>query len=70
MAERQQRIGKDGQVKTVIKKTPSREKRIAQHMHGRSDHIRRTGDGKFVLVTVVVGLAIITLLWLCWRMMG
>lgn len=40
MAQKKQVIGKDGQLKTVVRTTRSRSERIDQHMHGRSDHIR------------------------------
>ncbi len=39
MAQKKQVIGKDGRLKTLIKAERSREDRIEQHMHGRSDHI-------------------------------
>jgi len=68
MTEKQQRIGKDGQVKTVVKKALSREERIQQHMHGRSDHIRSTGNGRFILATILIGVVVIGLIWLIWRL--
>lgn len=70
MAEKHQRIGKDGRIMTVVKKSTSREKRIEQHMHGRSDHIRRTGEGKIVFAVIAGGLTLIFLIWLGWRLLG
>ncbi len=68
MAQKKQVIGKDGRLKTLIKAERSREDRIEQHMHGRSDHVRMENDGvKYgiyaFMSTIVIGF-ILLFLWL------
>ena len=68
MARKKQVIGKDGRLKTLIKAERSREDRIQQHMHGRSDHIRMENDGVkygiYAFVSVIVVGFLLMFLWL------
>lgn len=68
MARKKQVIGKDGRLKTLIKAERSREDRIEQHMHGRSDHIRIENDGVkygiYAFTSVVVIGFLLLFLWL------
>lgn len=67
MARKKQVIGRDGQVKTVVKRESSREHRVEQHMHGRSDHIRMENDGlKYAIYAFVIILALGFLLLFLW----
>lgn len=68
MAGKKQVIGRDGQLKTVVRADRSRSDRIQQHMHGRSDHIRVDDSGiKYAIyafiAAVVLGF-ILLFLWL------
>ncbi len=71
MARKKQVIGRDGQVKTVVKRESSREHCIEQHVHGRSDHVRLENDGlkygiyAFVAILVLGFLSLF--LWLVLR---
>ncbi|MBT8043854.1 MAG: hypothetical protein KJO79_02790 [Verrucomicrobiae bacterium] len=71
MARKKQIIGKDGMLKTVVRTNRSREERIEQHMHGRSDHIRVDDSGiKYAIysfVSVVVLGFLVLILWLMFR---
>ena len=48
MPQKKQVIGKDGQLKTVVRATRSRSERVDQHMHGRSDHIRMENGERYI----------------------
>lgn len=71
MARKKQVIGRDGQLKTVVKRELSREGRIEQHMHGRSDHIRiEDGGFKYAVYAFFIALVagfILLFLWLALR---
>ena len=71
MARKKQVIGKDGQLKTVVRSDRSREDRIEQHMHGRSDHIRMDNNevryGIYAFMVVVVLGFLLLMLWLIIR---
>jgi hypothetical protein len=71
MARKKQVIGKDGQLKTVVRSDRSREDRIEQHMHGRSDHIRMDNNevryGIYAFMVVLVLGFILLMLWLIIR---
>ncbi|MCP5538149.1 MAG: hypothetical protein H7A51_18195 [Akkermansiaceae bacterium] len=71
MARKKLVIGKDGQLKTVVRANRSREDRIEQHMHGRSDHIRVDDSGMkyaiYAFVTVLVLGFLLLLFWLALR---
>ncbi len=71
MEQKKTRIGQDGQLKTVVKATRSRQSRVAQHQHGRSDHDHRPADGdvKFVIYMTLSILCLILLAFLAWLMM-
>lgn len=70
MAKKQQRIGLDGRIRTVVKATRSRDERIQQHMHGRSDYDRSTdGETKYVVFSILAILSLILLGWLAWLVM-
>jgi len=67
MARKKQVIGKDGRLKTLIRAERSREDRIEQHMHGRSDHIQPDDDGlKYAIYTFVGVIVIGFLLLILW----
>ncbi|MEJ6572457.1 MAG: hypothetical protein QNL01_12780 [Akkermansiaceae bacterium] len=71
MARKKQVIGKDGQLKTVVRSDRSREDRIEQHMHGRSDHIRMDNNevryGIYAFMVVLVLGFLLLMLWLIIR---
>ena len=68
MPRKKQIIGKDGQLKTVVRADRSRSDRIEQHMHGRSDHIRLDDSGmKYVIYAFVIVLVLGFLLLFLWQ---
>jgi len=68
IARKKQVIGRDGQLKTVVRSDRSREDRIEQHMHGRSDHIRVDNNevryGVYAFVAALVLGFLLLILWL------
>lgn len=68
MARKKQVIGKDGQLKTIVRAERSRQDRIEQHMHGRSDHIRVDDRGLkyavYAFVSILVMGILVLFLWL------
>jgi len=64
-------IGEDGRMRTLIRGTSSRKKRVDEHLHGRSDHIRPNDAGlRFVVRTTALVLGMGVLFFLLWKLLG